>query len=112
MIAIKNNTRTTTLRNSNECRNTRREFHVFSAALTKAGQMKNLPITTDIIKKIMRAKSQEYESPELCLLIEVYQYNHDFSINKVSSVKAPLRFTVLWAAVKEIIKRIFKREVL
>ena len=105
-------TRTTIPRNSNECRNTRREFHVFSAALTKAGQIKKYEITPIAIIKITRPKSQESESPELCLLIEVYQYNHDFSINKVSSVKAPLRFTVLWAAVKEIIKGIFKREVL
>ena len=82
-------------------------FTKLSYADIKAGHIKKYP--TIIIKIITKAKATILDSvsSDLDLPIEVYHIRNGLCLNKVSSVKASLRFTVLWPAEKGILKRYF-----
>ena len=90
---------------SRECKNTRNAFHVLMAHATRAGKTRIFTtINTPIINKI-KTTIHESELLEFPFPIEVYHTDHDLSVDKVSSVKVPSRFTVLWAAVKEVLNK-------
>lgn len=93
-------------------RNIAREYKKAVAAITKllyadikAGHIKKYP--TIIIKIITKARTNILDSvsSDLDLPIEVYHNSNGLCLNKVSSVKAPSRFTVLRAADREILRR-------
>jgi hypothetical protein len=104
--------RTIKPRNASECRNTENVFQALSAALSKAGSKYNFPSIITRIATIIRAKNQYPPLSEFFLLIEAYQPEDHALFNKFFSVKAPSRFTNLWAAVKENLYGSKKKEVL